>query len=123
MGNEVRKYLENIDVLLMFHGFRTRNFDFREIVQRFALALFSLDISTTRRRDLSARRRHLNEALDTWMENHEDECDWYTSYYNNFVPCDKTGVFRHLVLINVQLDGTLPTELGLLTRLSKFISN
>lgn len=93
----------------------------RKIVQRFALALFSLDISTTRRRDLSARRRHLNEVLDTWMKNHDDECDWYTSYYNNFVPCDKTGVFRHLVLINVQLDGTLPTELGLLSRLSKFI--
>lgn len=93
----------------------------RKIVQRFALALFSLDISTTRRRNLSARRRHLNEVLDTWMKNHDDECNWYTSYYNNFVPCDKTGVFRHLVLINVQLDGTLPTELGLLTRLSKFI--
>jgi hypothetical protein len=83
------------------------------IVQRWALALFSLEISTTRRAN-----RRLNEALDTWME-YTDECNWWTSFYESRVGCDARGVFRNLIIRNVALDGTIPSELCLLTSLSK----
>lgn len=90
-------------------------YGYNRIIQRFCLALFRLEISSTRRR--------LNEALETWMEDHVSECDWWGSYFENRLPCDGAGVYRRLVLINIGLDGTLPTELGLLTRLSKSVSN
>ncbi|KAL3942305.1 MAG: hypothetical protein SGBAC_003478 [Bacillariaceae sp.] len=88
-----------------------------KIVQRWALALFSLEIASTRRR-LSDRR--LNEALETWMK-YTDECAWFTSWYENRVACDGTGSFKFLVLRNIGLDGTIPSELALLTRLDTLV--
>jgi len=88
-----------------------------KIVQRWALALFSLEIASSRRR-LSDRR--LNEALETWMQ-YTDECTWFTSWYENRVACDGTGTFKFLVLRNIGLDGTIPSELALLTRLNTLV--
>lgn len=88
----------------------------RKVVQRWVLAHFSLEIATTRRR-LSNRR--LNEAMETWME-YTDECTWFTSWYENRVACDSEGTFKFLVLRNIGLDGRIPTELSLLTKLGKF---
>jgi hypothetical protein len=87
----------------------------RKVVQRWVLALFSLEIATTNRR-LSDRR--LNEAMVTWME-YTDECTWFTSWYENRVACDSEGTFKFLVLRNIGLDGSIPTELTLLTKLGK----
>ncbi|CAJ1946296.1 unnamed protein product [Cylindrotheca closterium] len=88
-----------------------------KVVQRWALALFSLEIASSRRR-LSDRR--LNEALETWMK-YTDECAWFTSWYENRVPCDATGSFKFLVLRNIGLDGTIPSELALMTRLDTIV--
>jgi hypothetical protein len=87
----------------------------RKVVQRWVLALFSLEIATTRRR-LSDRR--LNEAMVTWME-YTDECTWFTSWYENRVACDSDGTLKFLVLRNIGLDGSIPSELTLLTKLGK----
>mmetsp|Transcript_37249 Transcript_37249/g.90464 ORF Transcript_37249/g.90464 Transcript_37249/m.90464 type:complete len:779 (-) Transcript_37249:101-2437(-) len=88
-----------------------------KVVQRWALALFSLEIASSRRR-LSDRR--LNEALETWMK-YTDECTWFTSWYENRVACDGTGSFKFLVLRNIGLDGTVPSELALLSRLDTVV--
>jgi hypothetical protein len=87
----------------------------RKIVQRWVLVHFSLEIVTARRR-LSDRR--LNEAMVTWME-YTDECTWFTSWYENRVACDSEGTFKFLVLRNIGLDGSIPSELTLLTKLGK----
>jgi hypothetical protein len=79
------------------------------IIQRWALAVFSLEISTSR------RNRRLNED---WMD-YKDECDWFISSNNGAGTCDNAGVFKYLVLPNVDLDGTIPSELFLLNQLRK----
>jgi hypothetical protein len=90
----------------------------KQLVQRWVLASFSLQIATTNRR----RNRRLNEALeDTWMT-YTDECYWFTSWYENRLACDGDGTFKFLVLRNIGLDGTIPSELALLSRLGKFVS-
>lgn len=88
-----------------------------KVVQRWTLALFSLEIVTSRRR---LADRHLNEALETWME-YTDECTWFTSWYENRVACDGSGAFKYLVLRSIGLDGTIPSELALLTRLNTVV--
>jgi hypothetical protein len=87
----------------------------QKVVQRWVLVLFSLEIVSTRRR-LSDRR--LNEAMVTWME-YTDECTWFTSWYENRPACDGEGTFKFLVLRNIGLDGSIPSELTLLTKLGK----
>jgi hypothetical protein len=82
------------------------------IIQRWALAVFSLEVSTSR------RNRRLNGALEDWME-YNDECDWFISSNNGAGACDDAGVFKYLVLRDVDLDGTIPSELFLLKKLRK----
>lgn len=85
------------------------------IVQRWALALFSLEFSTSRRAN-----RGLNEAFGEWME-YTDECKWSIASLDNEVGCDNKGVFRNLIIRDLPLRGSIPSELCLLTALSKLI--
>jgi hypothetical protein len=82
------------------------------IIQRWALAVFSLEVSTSR------RNRRLNAAFEDWME-YNDECDWFISSNNGVGTCDDAGVFKYLILRDVDLDGTIPSELFLLNQLRK----
>jgi hypothetical protein len=64
--------------------------------------------------------RFLNyNPLESWMQ-YTDECEWFTSWYRNTVACDSNGVYKRLALINTDLQGTLPPELTLLSKLGKF---
>eukprot|EP00980_Cylindrotheca_fusiformis_P007287 scaffold1525_cov142-Cylindrotheca_fusiformis.AAC.87 len=86
------------------------------IIQRWVLALFSLEISATRRAN-----RRLNDALDTWME-YTDECQWWlSSHEDNRYGCDDDGLFRNLVIQDTPLHGSIPSELFLLTTLKRIV--
>lgn len=81
------------------------------IIQRWVLAVFSVEVSTSR------RNRRLNAALNDWME-YTDECRWFITD-DEIEACDEEGVFKSLVLEDIGLDGTIPSELFLLDRLSE----
>jgi len=55
--------------------------------------------------------------MESWMQ-YTDECQfWFTSYYFNSVACNSLHQFKRLVLINLDLEGTLPSEISLMSRL------
>jgi hypothetical protein len=88
----------------------------RRLVQRFVLVLFSYELTLPQQGRL---RRQLNwNAMETWSQ-YTDECLWFTSHYDDRLGCDRTGLFKRIVLINLGLQGTIPTELTLLSRLGK----
>ena len=87
------------------------------IVQRWVLAVFKIKTATSSQRRAD---RRLNEALDTWME-YTNECEWFTSWYENRVACNAKGQYRNLILRNIGLEGTIPSELNLLSNLRKFL--
>mmetsp|Transcript_1864 Transcript_1864/g.4221 ORF Transcript_1864/g.4221 Transcript_1864/m.4221 type:complete len:718 (+) Transcript_1864:54-2207(+) len=61
--------------------------------------------------------RRLNwDALESWMQ-YTDECQWFTSYFFNRVSCNAMHQFKRLVLINLDLEGTIPSEISLMSRL------
>jgi len=61
--------------------------------------------------------RRLNwYALESWMQ-YTDECQWFGSYWFNKVACNWRKQFVRLILINVELEGTIPSEIALLSRL------
>ncbi|CAJ1956333.1 unnamed protein product [Cylindrotheca closterium] len=97
-------------------------YDERKLIQRYVLALFSLEIRVpSPGRKLRGGERNLNwNALETWMQ-YTDECTWFTSYYLDRVGCDRTGTWKRLVLYNLDLQGTIPSELALLTRMETLI--
>lgn len=63
------------------------------------------------------------EALETWMDYDTHECSWYTSWYENRLPCGSDGIFRYLSLRNIGLVGTIPSELALLSNLRALVMN
>ena len=105
-------------------------------LQRFILALVSLELTYptpsptsspgSDRRILTDSNattadfgRELNvNALESWMK-YDDECFWFTSWYQNRVSCDKNHKFSRLVLTNIGLEGTIPSELALMPYLRK----
>lgn len=94
----------------------------KRVVQRYALVLFSYELTlpNQRNRQLRAGRELNPNALETWRQ-YTDECLWFTSYYQDRLGCDRSGTFRRLVLINLGLKGTIPSELTLLTKLGAYI--
>lgn len=63
--------------------------------------------------------RRLNwNSLESWMQ-YTDECQWFSSYFFNTVACNSKKEFKRFVLINIGLEGTIPTELALLSKLGK----
>jgi hypothetical protein len=86
----------------------------RRLIQRWTLALFSLELTVP-----SPNRRLNWDPLETWMQ-YTDECLWFTTQYDNKVGCNRIGIFQRLVMSNVGLEGTLPSELALLSNLGEF---
>jgi hypothetical protein len=67
--------------------------------------------------------RRLNwNSMESWMQ-YTDECQWFTSFFFNNVACDSRMEFKRFVLINLGLEGTIPTELALLSKLGKEHAN
>jgi hypothetical protein len=67
--------------------------------------------------------RRLNwNSMESWMQ-YTDECQWFTSFYFNNVACNSKKEFKRFVLINLGLEGTLPKELTLLSKLGKEHAN
>jgi len=89
-------------------------FEFKErrIVQRFAMA--ALYYSTV-------GSKTSTEALATWLDYDTNECTWFTSWYENRIPCGSDNIFKTLALKNVALAGTIPSELALLTHLNTLV--
>jgi hypothetical protein len=81
----------------------------KRIIQRWALSIFSISMQYTP-----------NTAMETWME-YTDECTWFTSWYENRLACDSSNTFKFLVLKYIELDGSLPSELMLLSKLDTLI--
>jgi hypothetical protein len=77
------------------------------LVQRWTLAIVKSVTS-------SSSGRRLNAALDTWMK-YTDECSWF----NGQDACDDNKEFKSLVLKDVGLDGSIPSEIALLSELRK----
>ncbi|KAL3934512.1 MAG: hypothetical protein SGBAC_009790 [Bacillariaceae sp.] len=100
----------------------------RQLMQRYVLALFALEMTVPnpgRQRNLRGNdihgERNLNwNSLETWLQ-YTDECTWFTSYYFDRVGCDRNGTWKRLVLYNLDLQGTIPSELALLTRMETLV--
>lgn len=84
----------------------------RRIVQRFVMAV--LYYSTV-------RSQASRDAMVTWMDYETNECTWFTSWYENRVGCGIDDVFKTLALRNVELTGTIPSELALMTQLNTLV--
>ena len=75
------------------------------------------DFTKTAGHDDGGDERRLNwYALESWMQ-YTDECQWFSSYWFNRVACTANYQFKRLYLINVGLEGTIPTEIALLSKL------
>jgi hypothetical protein len=88
------------------------NYLTRRKVQRFALAV--LYYSTTQPSDA-------RESLQTWMKYESNECTWFTSWFENRMPCGSDDIFKFLTLRNINLVGQIPSELALLTKLNSLV--
>ncbi|KAL3928453.1 MAG: hypothetical protein SGBAC_012646, partial [Bacillariaceae sp.] len=84
----------------------------RRQIQRFALAV--LYYSTTQPQDAQ-------ESLQTWMEYESNECTWFNSWFENRFPCGSDDIYKFLTLRNINLVGTIPSELALLTKLNSLV--
>lgn len=91
-----------------------------KLIQRWAMAFLSFDWTATGGNlDLIQRNSIIgNDPLETWGE-YTDECDWWMTYYLDNIPCSEKGVIKRITLSNVGLQGTIPSELTMLTKLSK----
>ena len=90
------------------------SYDDRKLMQRWVMKVLSLEWTAIG----GSHIRPDQLPLDSWGE-YTDECGWFMSYYDNKPPCSETGALKRLVLTNVGLQGTIPSELRYLDRLSK----
>jgi hypothetical protein len=86
-------------------------YSYREgrVIQRWTLAVmaYSMDASSTEGRD------RMNRGLmDEWLE-YSDECAWFSS--GTIASCDDAGNFVRLDIQDLNLGGTLPAEISLLS--------
>lgn len=84
----------------------------RRVVQRFALAVLYYSLKPT---------EDSREALQTWMQYDSNECTWFTSWFENRLACGSDYIFKFLTLRNINLVGTIPSELALLTKLNSLV--
>eukprot|EP00980_Cylindrotheca_fusiformis_P009934 scaffold2195_cov132-Cylindrotheca_fusiformis.AAC.18 len=99
-----------------------------QVIQRWVLATFywSTDgeqwempnSATSRNGNVGGRRRLQEQATNTseWMSE-ANECTWYTTHNQN--TCDEQGQLLALSLGRWNVQGSLPTELGLLSMLER----
>ena len=98
------------------------------LVQRFVLGVLGLSLSDgtpNAKKLLRARENSMisvSVLSDSWLT-YTDECTWYSSREKDLgLPfCDDAGLITHLEVRNLNLFGTIPEELSLLSdTLSKF---
>ena len=94
-------------------------YDQEKMIQRWVMAMLSFEWTATGG-DLEMETRSIlgEDPLETWGE-YTDECDWWNSYNLNEIPCSEAGIVKRIVLINIGLQGTIPSEISMLTKLSK----
>ncbi|CAJ1947827.1 unnamed protein product [Cylindrotheca closterium] len=81
----------------------------RRLVQRFALAV--MYYSTTQPEDAQ-------ESMQTWMSYDSNECTWFNSWFENRLACGSDDIYKFLTLRNLNLVGTIPSELAFLSKLN-----
>ena len=105
-------------------------YDYSEdrIIQRWTLANFAYtwDVFSTSEQQQQQRnrrrrqRRRLQDVSESWLT-YTNECDWYTSASAELSTCDENGMYRRLDIKDMELGGSLPAELSLLSNsLSEF---
>ena len=75
------------------------------LIQRYALAVFSLKSSGNRRR----------LALE-----YSNECDWFPPA-DGSAACNREGIRENIVIRDQSIGGTLPTEIYMLEKLSEYL--
>lgn len=95
--------------------------DEERLVQRWTLAVLALSLDATAVVDLQDGVVESDTRLPQGWLTYTDECTWFTSSTNsNASPCDNDGNYQSIDLADQMLGGTLPTELALLSNLSKY---
>jgi len=106
-------------------------YDYSEdrIIQRWTLANFAYtwDVFSTSEQQQQQRnrrrrqRRRLQDVSESWLT-YTNECDWYTSASAELSTCDENGMYRRLDIKDMELGGSLPAELSLLSNSLRHIN-
>lgn len=94
------------------------------MLQRWALATFALGLRDADWNDKTATSRSsaliLPEALQTWVQ-YTHECTWFYTNPDADALCDNKGRYRRIDLRSQNLAGTIPSEIVLLSNHLEFI--
>jgi hypothetical protein len=85
------------------------------IIQRWALAVFKLEIT-------AASNRRLQSVVDGTMQ-YTDECTWFEENFDDEDACDSDGNIEYLYFKDLGLVGTIPSELFLLSKLGRLYAS
>jgi hypothetical protein len=79
------------------------------MIQRWTLAVLAFAMDPAETQAPGPRNRGI---LQGWLE-YTDECEWYSS--GEIPACDENGTFQRLNIQELQIGGSLPTEIALLS--------
>jgi hypothetical protein len=98
------------------------------IIQRWALTVFAFGFSSGMLGDdqastATARQQQLTQPLKSWAQYETHECTWFSTNESSEETCNADGSYIQLNLRYTLLDGTLPSEVSLLSNLGKSFLN
>jgi hypothetical protein len=92
------------------------NYSSDRIIQRWVLALFAMGLSSSS--DNATQQKQsitsLPPPLQTWVQ-YTDECTWFHSNVDSDTLCNDQGQYVRIDLRSLDLSGTLPSEIALLS--------
>jgi hypothetical protein len=92
------------------------NYNSDQVIQRWVLALFAMGLSLSS--DNTAQQQQstssLPPPLQTWVQ-YTDECTWFYSKVDSDTLCNDQGQYVRIDLRSLDLSGTLPSEISLLS--------
>jgi hypothetical protein len=92
------------------------NYNSDRVIQRWVLALFAMGLSSSS--DNTAQQKQstnsLPPPLQTWVQ-YTDECTWFHSKVDSDTLCNDQGQYVRIDLRSLNLFGTLPSEISLLS--------
>ena len=89
-----------------------------KLVQRWVFGILAIEWTATG----GSHIRPDQLPLESWGK-YTDECSWFMSWNQNTHPCStQNGEMKQIYLTNVGLQGTIPSEIRFLTKLSKCLS-
>jgi hypothetical protein len=92
------------------------NYNSDRVIQRWVLALFAMGLSSSS--DNTAEQKQstnsLPPPLQTWVQ-YSDECTWFHSTVDSDTLCNDQGQYVRIDLRSLNLSGTLPSEISLLS--------